>query len=438
MNIKSQAATSIGRKRKGNQDSYLVDPEHHLYLVCDGMGGHRGGEVASALAVQVVGELIAQSADDLDRLADGSPQERSEIYDLLRNAVCQASFSIHQQSEANPEIRGMGTTLTLLLLAGQRGFVAHVGDSRLYLCRNGEVHQVTTDHSLVQELSRAGKLEAEHAKNPRFTNALTRAVGVYPNVAVDLLDLDLAPGDSFLLCSDGLHNYLTPEKLLEGMGQPIDTRGQWFVDFANEAGGKDNITAVVVDVLSVPDERTTARIRLTQDALHQIPLFRHLSYAEMVRIMGVCRAREVEEAEVIIRQGDRGDALYVILEGSVTVWQQGRCLVTLSKGRHFGEMALVDNEPRSATVIAVEKTTLIRILREDFYSVLRQDSVMAVKLLWNFIQTLSHRLRAISAEILPMPVEEQVEGELNPYAPGKPEADEQASDTETDADSATE
>ena len=398
MNFEFSALTDTGRKRAANEDSYLVDEELGLFVVADGMGGHAAGEVASALAVKTVSEYVTGRRKEIEKLADGGLKQRTKLRRLLRDAVKKASQAIHADARKDSKLRGMGTTLTIMLIAGHRGYVAHVGDSRLYLNRHGDVHQITTDHSLVNEMIRAGRLKGEDAEKSKFSNALTRAVGVYPNVEVDTLDLELLSGDSFLICSDGLHGYFVGDSLSDGFSEPLETRTQWFIDFANGAGGKDNITAVVVEVGDLDDAEAGVRLKLTFDTLHKIPLFQHLTYPELVRVINVSRAREVPAEELLIEEGADGDALYVVLSGRVAVERHNNVIALLGPGRHFGEMSLVDNQPRSATVRTMDRTVLIRIIRSDFYEMLKQDSVLAVKLLWNFIQTLSARLRAANPD----------------------------------------
>jgi serine/threonine protein phosphatase PrpC/CRP-like cAMP-binding protein len=396
MKIRYTAKSDVGLKRKGNEDSYLVDKRLNLFIVCDGMGGHNAGEIASCMAVRVVREALSGAIREIERHAEGDMTQRSQVRDILKEAVREASLVVFKKGKSKKDLRGMGTTLTLMLICCERAFVAHAGDCRLYLYRSGQIHQITTDHNLVNEMIRAGRLKPEDADKVPFTNALTRAVGVYPNVEVDTLEMDLLPGDRFLLCSDGAHNYLDKETVRQGLEQDFEKRSEWFIDHANKSGGKDNITGIVIEVEDEADTSQMARIRLTFETLRQIPLFHHLAYAELVRVINVARAREVPAGTTIIQQDEEGDDLFVLLEGRVSVIKDGEVVAILKPGRHFGEMSIVDNEPRSATVKAVEKSILIRIVRADFYELLRQDSVMAVKLLWNFIQTLSLRLRSFA------------------------------------------
>ena len=204
------AATDTGRVRKHNEDSVLIDSNLCLYMVADGMGGHAAGEIASRLAVQTVRQALDLQADVLLELTRDMERttSRRDVLRLLESSVQQACAAIYKEGRTNERRRGMGTTLDVLLIAGNRGFIAHVGDSRVYLLRQESIHQLTEDHSLVNEMIKRGRISENDVALRNYKNAVTRAVGVYESVNVDLFDLDVLPDDRFLLCSDGLHEYL--------------------------------------------------------------------------------------------------------------------------------------------------------------------------------------------------------------------------------------
>ena len=226
------AATDVGRVRDGNEDAYLVDDAMGLIAVADGMGGHRAGEVASATALEALRAAIT----------GGRP---------LRESIEDANEAVYTKSLTDTSLRGMGTTLTAgTLVAGDTLLVGHVGDSRAYLLHDGELRQVTDDHSLVEELVREGRLTADEAAVHPQRSIITRALGVDASVEVDVYPVELVPGDRLLLCSDGLTGMVRPTT----SRPPCDARATprapptQLVDAANAAGGEDNITVVVVAV----------------------------------------------------------------------------------------------------------------------------------------------------------------------------------------------
>lgn len=239
------SATDVGRVRSNNQDSFLVR-EGDLFAVADGMGGHQGGEVASALALQILGQ------------AHDEPSTST-----LVRAVRSANQAVFDKAGADPDLKGMGTTLTALAdvdtREGRRLGIVNVGDSRLYRLRNDRIEQLTEDHSLVASLVRQGRITAEEAENHPQRNILTRALGIDEAVAVDSWEVEPVAGDRFLICSDGLFNEVDENRIvatLRRFEDPGDAARE-LVRLANDGGGRDNITAVVVDVVAATDVAPT-------------------------------------------------------------------------------------------------------------------------------------------------------------------------------------
>jgi PPM family protein phosphatase len=327
---------------------------------------------------------------------------------VLEHAVQQACGAINKRAQVEPEKRGMGTTCSILLIAGppggHRGFIGHVGDSRIYLVRQRSTHQLTEDHSLMNELIRRGKIKKEDIDSSpyrQYKNAVTRAVGVYESVEVETFDLDVLPGDAFLLCSDGLYAYLSDAELPELMAnENVNEVPKALIEKANAGGGHDNITAVFIRVPEEDEHTTRAdEIALKLEVLKAMPLFRYLSYTELVRVMNIAEVKWFEAGATLIREGEPGDDMFVILSGKVRIDKNGTTINMLGKGAHFGEMALVDRGTRSASALADETSRLLLIHRRDFYEIIKKEPSLSVKLLWSFVQVLAERLRKTTAEL---------------------------------------
>ncbi|HSZ81535.1 MAG TPA: Stp1/IreP family PP2C-type Ser/Thr phosphatase [Polyangia bacterium] len=250
MRITGWGASDVGRKRHHNEDSILCNNELSLFAVADGMGGHLGGERASRMAVEILEREIEKARQEgllsvpVGELAPGEPHP---LRTLLRRAVVEADRNIYETATQNPALAGMGTTLTVLLFAGNQVHMGHVGDSRAYLYRDGRARQLTEDHSWIQEQVRAGLISAEEAKESRFRNIITRSVGFEPSVEPDLAAMSVEAGDCFVLCSDGLSNYLSSDELGQVLtGHFYRDVAKVFVDLANDRGGDDNVTCLVV------------------------------------------------------------------------------------------------------------------------------------------------------------------------------------------------
>lgn len=254
MRIIAWPATDVGRVRSHNEDSHLVDAPLGLYLVADGMGGHAGGAHASQLCVDVVAKVVKRG---LDALTIVPPEHRTAaIAELLSVAASEASARIHDQANNDHRLQGMGTTLTGLFIYGERAYVVHVGDSRAFLMRGGTCRQLTNDHSWLNEQVQAGLLSPEEAAQSDLKHIITRSVGFERHVEPDVVPLNVNLGDAFLLCSDGLSNYIEAEEIAEL------ARDHWYgdlprlcTDLANRRGGDDNITVLVVLACNDKDVR---------------------------------------------------------------------------------------------------------------------------------------------------------------------------------------
>ncbi len=236
MLIRSAASTHVGMRRQTNEDRYAIVPDLGLYLVADGMGGHKAGQVAS----QMASEAAIRAIDALQG-ANVSLAER------LRHAVACANREVFMAAEAKPELSGMGTTFVALLFGGERLGLAHVGDSRAYLLRLGRLRGLTDDHSIVAELLRRQEISETDARQHPHRHVLTRALGVRSRIEPDLAEMTPQPGDVFILCSDGLMTHVPDSEIAARVCDELDLEvaAAGLVDAANRAGGIDNTTVLL-------------------------------------------------------------------------------------------------------------------------------------------------------------------------------------------------
>jgi serine/threonine protein phosphatase PrpC len=398
LDVKAYGVTDIGRRRKLNEDALIIAPEIGLYAVADGVGGNNAGEVASERALAVVRAFLAEQAGALRAFAeDPSPVTGAAATHLVEAAIQAACADIHAMGERDPRLRGMGTTVVCLVVAGERAVIAHVGDSRLYLHRRGALHALTEDHTLVAEQLRAGAIKPEDAPNSPFKGVLTRALGQHESVQVDAVVIDLYPGDAFLLCSDGLSAYFSEDELGERFAEGASAElPAALVSLANERGGKDNVSALTVFVEA--DEVAEVSVAPI-DVIRKIPLFEQLTYREQHEVLAVAHTRVFPAGATVVREGDPGGDLFVLLEGRVSVEQGGLAIAGVTAGGHFGEMGLVDAGPRSSSVRALEPLRALVIHRDAMLALMQREPTLAMKMLWAFVQVLSQRLRATSTEL---------------------------------------
>ena len=250
---RSHGVTDVGRKREINEDAYVVDDPRGFYVVADGVGGHNKGEIASRETVDQLASWARGADPHLAALAartDDDPEAPWEIRRMLESAVQSACYMVFGMAELDPEKKGMSTTCSCLLIRGGIAYAAHVGDSRVYRIRAGAVLQMTEDHTLINYKLKNGLITKEEAERAAGKNVITRAVGHKDYVQVDTADIDVRAGDRFLMCTDGLHTYIHDNQEIADLAAdgPIDACASAAVALANQRGGKDNTTVVVIEV----------------------------------------------------------------------------------------------------------------------------------------------------------------------------------------------
>ncbi len=392
MKIEHWAATDTGREPTYNEDSFLCDEQLNLFIVADGLGGHKAGDVASALCVQTVRDTVAEIHEMLSRLRAGDESvDRNEIIRVLEHALQTAATLIRKQAAAVPNLERMGTTCSLLLLAGEHGFVAHVGDSRVYLIRGRKVHQLSEDHSLANELQRRGRIKMEDLKGSDYedlASAVTRAVGIYENVEVDAFDFKVQPGDRFLLCSDGLHSYLDDSTIARVMCLPsVRNAGVRMIDIAYQGGGHDNITAITVEV--APGEVDEAPATVTE-RLAVLPLFLHLDQGELARFAEAVEIVDHEDGDPLYA-GHPGDALFVVLRGEVWLRRNGIGVIRFPAGALVSGLCLEEEAQRGVVAEATGATQVLVIRRHQLQAILAGEPQLAFKLQWSLAHLLSRQ-----------------------------------------------
>jgi len=312
--------TDVGSVRDHNEDSFLVDNDLQLYIVADGMGGHDGGEIASAAAVKCLHE----------RMVDADP--RTPIEQVVGEAVHEACRRVYELAQTPQGKRGMGSTVTMLVVHGGYGILGHAGDSRLYRTRDRQIDQISTDHTLVQRMVDAGKIKPEDAESHPKAHVLVNAVGVMETCEVDVQMFEAHAGDRFLLCSDGLSKYVDqPDTLayflaIEDSAIAADELIKWIL----EGEADDNVTVLVVDI--VEGQVSSAKVDLES-----------VSHFEKYTF---------ESGDVLIEPGVQTDIWVVIAEGTANVWRWGVPLRTLEAGDSTGAAAFLVPRPSRAELRA--------------------------------------------------------------------------------------
>ena len=248
--IEAHGQTDVGRRRKINEDSFLVSPETSLYAVCDGMGGHNAGEVASRMAIETLSSFVEKSAIEKEITWPwGIDANLSFDANRLKTAIKLANARVFQAADNREELTGMGTTVVATIVNGNLLTIGSAGDSRCYLVRGGELRQLTRDDSWVSAALGEGILNSDDVEHHPLRNVITKAVGARDAIDLDVIEHDLQPGDLVLLCSDGLHGMVNDHeigKILLASPDSLQEASARLVEAANEAGGRDNVTVVLL------------------------------------------------------------------------------------------------------------------------------------------------------------------------------------------------
>ncbi len=259
--------TDVGKRRPHNEDSTLCDLAEGLVILADGMGGYKAGEVASAIAVTSAHKKVMDGLAKINCVTTDQNTGLSEIATVVKNALIYVNSEIYKTALSDPQCQGMGTTMVVVLFRNNIATIAHVGDSRLYRLRQNKFTQVTKDHSLIQELIDRGLYTREEVLKTTPKNLVTRAIGIEPEVQVDVAEETVYPGDIYMLCSDGLNDMVDDEEIhltLSKYSANLAQSGNELVRLANKNGGKDNISVVLVrilDDLSVTSGNLIAKLK---------------------------------------------------------------------------------------------------------------------------------------------------------------------------------
>ena len=383
--IVGAAETSVGKVRDHNEDSHYIDHHHAIFLVCDGMGGHAAGEVASALAVDVIRDEWA-SEDTLgvvDRwLEQGTPDAKKQLIQALQNGVIAAHQAILDEATADKTKHGMGTTVVGAIAVGGEIVFAHAGDSRAYIVRDGIAMQLTEDHTLLARLLAAGIDVDAEGEGSRFKSMLTNALGIGHECKVSTFLVPIADGDRFLLCSDGITEYIKEAEIGEVLTQqPSPARSaQKLVELALARGGGDNATALVVRVVEAGETaRSVEELRKDDAVIASCPLYAKLSPQQRLRALRIALPREYAAGASVPAQtlGDR--VAWVIVEGEVD-----QDAFTLSAGAVIYPEALLADRPlpdKDGLAVARGELRLLAIRADDFGELCEDDSELGEALL---------------------------------------------------------
>ena len=376
LRYKAWGGTDLGRKRTENQDAALIDTVNGFFMVADGMGGGVRGAEAAQTSVETVRTSLFNSMAVLHRLAHAPTRSN---YRVAQQAIQQAVLSAHAKVRAASRSLGagkvMGTTFTALIVTGRVGIVGHVGDSRIYRLRDGTLQLLSRDHSWIAERVRRGEITPEQARKMPGQNVLMQALGASARIELDVAFVTMKPGDEFLLCSDGLHRYLIEDEIVtvfkDGVNETTISR---LIDCANQRGGSDNITALVVKVEAPWDSAAATQLDLGDGLFSSMRLFAGLDMTRTACYLQAGRVRSFIPGELVLVEDRPLDCVHLVLEGRATTTRQGVWMGTLTPGSFYGHETLLGPAVSPFSVsCSDEGLKIVEIPTEAFCEVMGQQ-----------------------------------------------------------------
>jgi len=406
MQFVSSCITDIGKHRRNNEDWILDWSEKGLYVVADGMGGERYGEVASQIAVDTIEQSIVDNYALVQTFRlTRSNEAREKIRELLVRAVADANEAVRREAEKRDALGKMGTTLTALLLVDTVGFLLHIGDSRLYLIRNATMQQISTDHTVVADYQQKyGKVPSEVSKT--LVNTLTRAIGLERTVEAEITEIEVRPQDRFVLCTDGVYHVFSQDfvaSLVHNLAVPgVDTfEEKRFLDHAVRTiveevyrnGAEDNLSVILVAVRESNEEtRNEERLRDVAGIASSLPLFAHFNEAQMEQLVHASEVRSHERYEILSFPLRPEGEILIMVEGQLSVLRKSKQIDVLGPGSIIGEVAFFSERPVNYTLFVDKPATFLVIRRSTIEEFITEAPRAMAHFLWEVCRVMAEQI----------------------------------------------
>ncbi|MCM8539156.1 MAG: protein phosphatase 2C domain-containing protein [Lentisphaeraceae bacterium] len=383
MKTEAHGKSHVGLIRAKNEDSYYLNLEKGIFIICDGIGGEKAGEVASCLAIDKTSNYIQSRPDEFEACTNGSLSDE-EIFAFFSDAVIFACSAVYEMSLKSTQYNNMGTTLTMAITLKTRVLICHVGDSRAYLVNSLGVHQISEDHTLAKDFIQRGLIENED-DSPRLKNILSKSLGSFPSVEVDCSIVSVSEGDKIVLCSDGISNYFkSPEELGALIsGKSSEDAANTLVEFALNNKGEDNASAIVVDILDEnlilnPDLQLNI---LIANKIHGCPVFKKISYSQAAKMRSYLDVISLSKGDVFLEKLEKVNGFYIVIKGSISSSGQ-----TFSEGEGIGLQGLVSSHHSSSEKIAEEDTVLVFFSKAKFNAFSKKHPQIAIRIFKNIFK----------------------------------------------------
>ncbi len=401
MKLSAAHFSEKGNSRDTNQDYLIADEANGVFILCDGVSGNNGGEVASELAAKTLYQLLTARLQNLKISNEHlNTDQKESIRQILMQSLDVMASTVMKKGNSNHTLKGMATTLDVILIVVDTVFIAHIGNGRIYLNREGRPIQITQDHTLAQEFVNTGHWTLDQAKKSPYSKVLARSVGSEEYLKYEYLEIEGDVHDQFLICTNGVYNAIE-DKTLEncmlekkGIKEIVDN----LKNKIEAKSAKDNYSAILISYSKseVVHER---KMPLKVDVLKSIPIFKSFTFVELSKVLEKSRLKELRKGEMLFEQNTHSNEMYVILRGTLSVFKDNKRLITRKEGDAIGEMSMIDQAPRSATICADSDCTLLSFNRDELFELFKRNSLIAAKFFWSLSVELNTKLRNTSEQL---------------------------------------
>ncbi|MCM8527936.1 MAG: protein phosphatase 2C domain-containing protein [Lentisphaeraceae bacterium] len=384
MYFKAEGISHQGLVRDSNEDSYYIDSDKGIFIVCDGVGGGKAGEIASSLAINETVRYLEEEYTFLEECRSGKFKDDA-VFRFAAGAVRHACKAVYDLGHKKDSCKGMATTLTMAIPVGARLLICHVGDSRAYLVNGDNAHQISEDHTLVKEFLKKGLINEEEEAAEYMHHTLTRSLGTYPSVEVDCVMISVTEGDKIVLCSDGVSNYITfCDELIDLVkDEDLETNVEALVSYALKNKGEDNATAIVMKV--VDDQGISdyeyLQESLIMEVLQSSQIYSGLSYTQLARMRSHMEVVRLKKNEVLIQACEKYSGFFIVMDGGILSGDE-----LMIRGEGIGLKALVRDHHCPEDKTAVRDTRLLYFSRKRFDNFSKRYPAITNQILKNIIK----------------------------------------------------
>lgn len=382
MKISAFGVSNVGLVRKNNEDSFHVDEENGIFIVCDGVGGSKAGEVASSMAISETIKFLNQEKEYL-KLCQQQKVKDDEIFKFFADALRHSCYTIFETSRKDASLRNMATTLTMAVKINNKMLICHVGDSRAYILKKNSVHQISEDHTLVKDFLRKGLIKCESDAADFMHSTLTRSLGTYKSVEVDCIMVNVDEGNKLVLCTDGVSGYLkeSDDLLKLVKNDSVEKDAQDLITFALKNKGQDNATAIVLEILEDTENEVEFMLEsVVMEVLELCPAYKGLSYSQLSRMRSHMEIVHLRKSEVLVQACEKYNGFYIILEGGIMSGDE-----QLIRGESVGLKALLNDHYSPNEKYAVRDTKLLHFSRKTFENFSKRYPSISNIVLRNYI-----------------------------------------------------